>query len=56
MKTTSPFLFSLLFALLLFTNSSAQNVGINTNAADPDESAMLDIVNSNKGMLIPLFH
>lgn len=53
MKTTSPFLFSLLFALLLFTNSSAQNVGINTNAADPDESAMLDIVNSNKGMLIP---
>lgn len=53
MKTTSYFLFSLLFTLLLFTNSSAQNVAINTNGANPDESAMLDIVNSSKGLLIP---
>ncbi len=31
----------------------AQNVGINSTAANPDNSAMLDIVSSNKGLLIP---
>lgn len=31
----------------------SQNVAINTTGASPDESAMLDIVNSSKGMLIP---
>ncbi|MBI3138986.1 MAG: hypothetical protein HYZ15_10405 [Sphingobacteriales bacterium] len=34
-------------------NSGAQNVAINTNGASPDVSAMLDIVNSSKGLLIP---
>jgi hypothetical protein len=53
MKTTSYFLFSLLFTLFLFTNSTAQNVAINTTGAAPDESAMLDIVNSSKGLLLP---
>ncbi len=31
----------------------SQNVGINSTAATPDPSAMLDIVSSNKGLLIP---
>lgn len=31
----------------------AQNVGINSNGANPDASAMLDIVSTNKGVLIP---
>ncbi|MGB3008331.1 MAG: hypothetical protein WBC06_17580 [Chitinophagaceae bacterium] len=31
----------------------AQNVGINTDGTNPDVSAMLDIVNSSKGLLIP---
>ncbi len=31
----------------------AQNVGINSTGATPDSSAMLDIVNSSKGLLIP---
>ncbi|HMT73171.1 MAG TPA: hypothetical protein PKA77_03830 [Chitinophagaceae bacterium] len=34
-------------------NSIAQNVAINTDGSTPDESAMLDIVNSAKGLLIP---
>lgn len=34
-------------------NSYAQNVAINTDGSTPDESAMLDIVNSSKGLLIP---
>lgn len=31
----------------------SQNVGINSSAATPDPSAMLDIVSTNKGLLIP---
>lgn len=31
----------------------SQNVGINTTGATPDASAMLDIVSTDKGMLIP---
>lgn len=31
----------------------SQNVGINSTAANPDNSAMLDIVASDKGLLIP---
>ena len=31
----------------------AQNIGINTTGAAPDNSALLDISSSNKGMLIP---
>jgi hypothetical protein len=31
----------------------AQNVGINSTGASPDASAMLDIVSTNKGLLIP---
>lgn len=32
---------------------SAQNIAINTDGSTPDVSAMLDIVNSSKGLLIP---
>ena len=31
----------------------AQNVGINSNAAEPNSSAMLDVSATNKGLLIP---
>lgn len=45
-----------LISLVLFLFSKynlAQNVGINATGATPDVSAMLDIVSSNKGLLIP---
>lgn len=33
--------------------AKAQNVGINTDASTPDNSAMLDVKSTDKGMLIP---
>jgi uncharacterized protein (TIGR02145 family) len=44
--------FTLLLTLLLF-NGMAQNVGINDDGSAPDNSAMLDVSASNKGLLIP---
>ncbi len=44
---------ALLFSLILFKTGTAQNVGINSSAASPDASAMLDIVSTSKGLLIP---
>ena len=45
---------SLLFALFLINNISfSQNVGINATGALPNNSAMLDVSSSNKGVLIP---
>ncbi len=43
------------FAIMLGVVHSAwpQNVGINATGATPDASAMLDIVSSSKGLLIP---
>jgi len=43
----------LLFLSLIICKTFSQNVGINANAASPDASAMLDIVSTNKGLLIP---
>jgi len=43
----------LLFAGFAGEKLSAQNVAINTDGSTPDVSAMLDIVNSSKGLLIP---
>jgi hypothetical protein len=45
----------LLFAavLLLGIQSYAQNVGINDDGSTPDNSAMLDVKSTNKGLLIP---
>jgi len=45
-------LFALSFVALL-QKAHSQNVGINGTGAAPDVSAMLDIVSSNKGLLIP---
>lgn len=42
-----------LITTLLFTVSHAQNVAINATGAAPQASAMLDISNPNKGLLIP---
>lgn len=53
MKTASHLLLSLFFAITISTSTNAQNVAINTNGDDPDVSAMLDIVNSSKGLLLP---
>lgn len=39
--------------LLICNTSNAQNIGINSTGATPDASAALDIVNANKGLLIP---
>ena len=50
MKKT--FLLSFL-SILLFVSVSAQNVGINNDGSTPNPSAMLDINNANKGLLIP---
>lgn len=47
------FLAVLFFSTSFIMRSNAQNVAINTNGSAPDESAMLDIVNSAKGLLIP---
>lgn len=56
MKPLPPFS-GILATLLLILASSfsvfSQNVAINTTGNAPDGSAMLDIVNSSKGMLIP---
>lgn len=43
----------LLFILSLSFYASAQNVGINTDASTADNSAMLDVKSTEKGMLIP---
>ena len=43
----------LIVALFFIQESYAQNVGINSTGNIPDPSAMLDIVSSDKGLLIP---
>lgn len=49
----SGILTTLLFTLATSLSVFSQNVAINTTGNAPDGSAMLDIVNSSKGMLIP---
>ncbi|MEI6508914.1 MAG: hypothetical protein WCO54_10540 [Bacteroidota bacterium] len=41
------------YLFLLTTIAFSQNVGINTNGNSPDTSAMLDVVSTSKGLLIP---
>lgn len=43
----------LLFIFPISFYASAQNVGINTDASAADNSAMLDVKSTDKGMLIP---
>lgn len=46
---------NLLFTILVFgfNCSFGQNVGINSTGANPDNSSMLDVSSTDKGMLIP---
>lgn len=54
MKRVSLFTkLTLLFMLISFTQGFSQNVAINTDGSNPDVSAMLDIVSSSKGLLLP---
>lgn len=41
------------FTLIILNSITAQNVAINTDGSTPHVSAMLDVVNSSKGLLIP---
>lgn len=45
--------FLLVVLLVCVNNVFAQNIGINSTGATPDNSAMLDISAANKGLLIP---
>jgi hypothetical protein len=40
-------------AILFVATSFAQSVGINTDGSAPNASAMLDVKNPNKGLLVP---
>ncbi|MFH1005199.1 MAG: glycine-rich protein [Bacteroidota bacterium] len=54
MKTKNLFLVAVCVVLFAVSNkSNSQNVGINTTGSVPDSSAMLDIISTNKGLLIP---
>jgi len=44
---------TILAALLITISVTAQNVGINTDGATPNASAMLDVSSTTKGMLTP---
>ncbi|MCT4582660.1 MAG: tail fiber domain-containing protein [Flavobacteriales bacterium] len=46
-------LFNIFFVLLWSVNCYSQNVGVNTSGAAPDNSSMLDVVATDKGVLIP---
>ncbi|MCX6265926.1 MAG: hypothetical protein NTW16_01015 [Bacteroidetes bacterium] len=50
MKTTGRLIAMLLFVVSI---SAQAQVGINSTGADPDSSAMLDIISTNRGILIP---
>ena len=47
------FALTLFLLLVIFNQLFSQNVAINTTGNAPDVSAMLDIVSSNKGLLLP---
>ncbi len=46
-------IFAIVLSLSLSVPGISQNIAINTTGNAPDVSAMLDIVNSNKGLLLP---
>jgi len=43
----------LIFLIILSIKAFTQNIGINSTGANPDNSAMLDISSTNKGLLLP---
>ncbi len=51
-KTIVKFIFAIII-LLFWVNPDYSQVAINTNGADPDPSAMLDITSTTKGFLMP---
>ncbi len=53
MKKNIIYYIALSICLLQSLVTRAQNVGINATGAAPDSSAMLDIVSTDKGLLIP---
>ena len=42
-----------IIAILFFSSSSAQSVGINNDGSAPNPSSMLDVKHPNKGLLVP---
>ncbi|HNQ67444.1 MAG TPA: hypothetical protein PKN32_03630 [Bacteroidales bacterium] len=51
-KNSNLLMLSLFFTVILFSfQANAQNVGVNTST--PDASAMLDVVSTNSGVLVP---
>jgi len=52
MKRKIQILAVALFVMLSF-NAFSQNVGISSDGTDPDNSAMLDVSSTSKGLLIP---
>ena len=46
-------IFSITFLLLLQMRTLAQNLGINDDGSAPDNSAILHVKSTNKGLLIP---
>ena len=53
LKNIKLIVLTLLGIIIISPDVSAQNVGINTNGASPDSSAILDITSTDKGLLIP---
>lgn len=52
--SNNRFIIPLILLLLSISYSAkSQNIGINSTGATPDASAMLDIVSTNRGLLIP---
>jgi uncharacterized protein (TIGR02145 family) len=53
-RVMKKFFCTLFLAVLLFNNLSiAQGVSVSENAAEPHESAIMDISSTNKGLLLP---
>jgi hypothetical protein len=48
-----PKLIPFILLILFSQRGVSQNIAINTDGSSPDASAMLDIVSSNKGLLMP---
>ena len=46
-------IFTFLILSIIINNARSQNVAINNDGSQPNASAMLDIKNANKGLLIP---
>ncbi|MEM6298423.1 MAG: hypothetical protein AAF740_07020 [Bacteroidota bacterium] len=50
---TNAIFFGIALVVFLFVNTTFAQVGINSDNSDPDNSAMLDVSSTEKGVLIP---